>query len=37
MLAKGPLDITQFSKNGSLKNTIKIVFDIDLHHSPIKV
>jgi len=32
-----PLDITQLFKNNNLKNVIKSIFDIDLHHGPIKV
>jgi hypothetical protein len=32
-----PLGITQLFKSNSSKNTIKNVFDVDLHHSPIKV
>jgi hypothetical protein len=32
-----PLGITQFFKNGNLRNDIKNVFGINLHHSPIKV
>jgi hypothetical protein len=32
-----PPSITQFSKNKSSKNTIKNIFDVDLHHDPIKV
>jgi hypothetical protein len=32
-----PLGITQLSKNNNLKNVIKSVFDIDMHHGPIKV
>jgi len=34
---KRPPDVTQVSKNNSLKYTIKNVFDIDLHHGPIRV
>jgi hypothetical protein len=30
-------DILQLSKNSSSKNTIKSIFDVDLHHDPIKV
>jgi hypothetical protein len=33
MLAKSPLT----SHNRSLRNVIKSVFNVDLHHSPIKV
>jgi hypothetical protein len=34
---QSPLDITQFSKNNNSKNAIKGVFDINLHHNPIRV
>jgi hypothetical protein len=29
-------NISQLSKNSSLRNDIKNVFDVDLHHDPIK-
>jgi hypothetical protein len=32
-----PLDITQFFKNNSSRNVIKSIFDVDLHHNPIRV
>jgi hypothetical protein len=32
-----PFNITQLSKNNNLRNVIKSVFDIDLHHGPIGV
>jgi hypothetical protein len=32
-----PLDITQLFKNNNSKNIIKNVFNINLHHNPIKV
>jgi hypothetical protein len=32
-----PLDITQLFKNNNLKNVIKSIFDINMHHNPIKV
>jgi len=32
-----PLDITQLFKNSSSRNIIKNVFNVDLHHGPIKV
>jgi hypothetical protein len=31
------LNITQLSKNNSLKIIIKNIFNIDLHHGPIRV
>jgi len=32
-----PFDNTQLFKNNNSKNVIKSVFDVDLHHDPIKV
>jgi hypothetical protein len=32
-----PSNIAQFFKNTSSRNIIKNVFDIDLHHGPIRV
>jgi hypothetical protein len=32
-----PFDITQFFKNSSSRDIIKNIFNIDLHHDPIKV
>jgi hypothetical protein len=32
-----PLTITQCLKNKSLKNAIESIFNVDLHHGPIKV
>jgi hypothetical protein len=32
-----PPGITQLFKNNSLKNIIKSVFNVDLHHGPIRV
>jgi hypothetical protein len=32
-----PPDVTQFYKNNSLRNVIKIIFDVNLHHGPIMV
>jgi hypothetical protein len=32
-----PPGITQLSKNSDLKNVIKSVFNVDLHHGPIRV
>lgn len=37
MFAKGPPSITQLFKNNNSKNTIINVFNVDLHHNPIKV
>jgi hypothetical protein len=32
-----PFDSTQLFKNNNSKNVIKSVFDVDLHHDPIRV
>jgi hypothetical protein len=32
-----PFNITQFFENNYSKKTIKIIFNVDLHHGPIKV
>jgi hypothetical protein len=34
---QNPNNITQLFKNNNSKNVIKIVFDVDLHHGPIRV
>jgi hypothetical protein len=32
-----PFDITQLLKNNSSRNVIKNIFNVDLHHDPIRV
>jgi hypothetical protein len=32
-----PFSLTELSKNNNLRNIIKNIFNVDLHHSPIMV